>query len=195
MRLLHTTTVLFAALMISFSGISQAAPPYLHAPSIDSYAKHDPKGTTILSNGRLLTPVGSHYPMGRFPYGLVTSRDGRLLFVANDGSGQLVSDWQGAAPKFEAVVPTHNAENAEKRKRHNSGGADFSPDGSKLYWSGGEGGNVLIYDTATREKTGEININTKLGEREFQDSYAVDVKTSASGEFLYVALRTSRIFA
>jgi hypothetical protein len=28
--------------------------PYLHAPAIDAYARHDPAGLTILSNGRHL---------------------------------------------------------------------------------------------------------------------------------------------
>ena len=50
--------------------------PFLHAPSVDTYARHDPSGRTILATGRYLQPVGRHVPVGHFPYGLAMSRDG-----------------------------------------------------------------------------------------------------------------------
>ena len=65
--------------------------PYLHAPSVDTYAKHDPGGLTILSNGRYIKPVGRHLPVGHSPYGLAMSRDGKMLFVASDGVGQFIT--------------------------------------------------------------------------------------------------------
>ena len=34
--------------------------PYLHAPSVETYAVQDPAGRTILSNGRYITPAGRH---------------------------------------------------------------------------------------------------------------------------------------
>ena len=46
------------------------AQPYLHTPSVDTYARHDPQGLTILPTGRYLKPVGRHFPVARWPYGL-----------------------------------------------------------------------------------------------------------------------------
>jgi hypothetical protein len=60
-----------------------AVPPYLHPPSVETYARHDPAGVTILSNGRYLTPAGRHFPIARSPYGMALSRDGSRLFVAS----------------------------------------------------------------------------------------------------------------
>src|SRR4051794_12229802 len=55
--------------------------PYLHAPSVDTYARHDPDGLTILPTGRYLKPAGTHRPLSRWPHGLVMSPDGNTLFI------------------------------------------------------------------------------------------------------------------
>ena len=68
--------------------IAARAQTYLHAPAVDEYAKHDPAGTTILPNGRYLRPEGKHFPIGRNPYGLATSRDGNQLFIASEEIGR-----------------------------------------------------------------------------------------------------------
>ncbi len=158
--------------------------PFLHPPSVETYAKHDPEGVTILSNGRYLKPVGRHYPVARWPYGLAMTRDGATLFVASDGTGQLVANWQTENPLISEVAPIAGG---GRKKRSNSGGADFSPDGKLLYWSGGDTGSIYVFNTATREKTGEISLNTQIAGREFKDSYANDVKASEDGNYLYCA--------
>lgn len=179
----------FAVLLASFSAALCSSPPndppkpYLHPPAVNEFAHHDPKGTTILSNGRFLRPAGTHYPVAHFPYGLAMTRDGKTLFVASDGAGQLVENWQTTP----SIQPVPLSAEGAKKQRHNSGGADFSPDGRFLYWSGGEGGNVLIYDTTTRSLTGSVNVNARVDETDYEDSYVVDLKCSQDGKYLYCA--------
>ncbi len=164
--------------------VAAAEPPFLHAPSVDTYATHDPTGRTILSNGRYLTPAGRHFPVPREPYGLVVSRNGSRLFIASDGAGRLVEDWQGANPRMEEVkVPPQ----PNRKSRGNTGGADFSPDGSRLYWSGGDSGTLMIFDAVSRAWVGEVNLNTPVEGHTFEDSYAVDVKVSEDGAWVYCA--------
>jgi YVTN family beta-propeller protein len=179
-------TSLLALAFILASGATAASrrSPYLHPPSVDTYATHAPEGTTILSNGRYLTPAGRHFPVARWPYGLAVSRDGKLLFVASEGVGQLVHQWQGDAPRIEPVTLS---DPQARKQRLNTGGADFSPDGARLYWSGGEAGCVFIYDTATREVAGSIPLNVAFGGRNYEDSYVVDLKLSPDGRYLYGA--------
>jgi YVTN family beta-propeller protein len=179
-----------AVLVMVMAVVSSASAqnhPYLHAPSVDTYAAHDPAGRTFLSNGRYLTPVGTHTPIGRMPYGLAISRDGRTLFVASDGVGQLVTDWQVAKPAVTVVSPPAGKTRGKKRGETNAGGADFSPDGRTLYWSSGDSGAVYVIDVAAPHNTAEISLNVELGDRKFEDSYAVDVKVSGDGKFLYCA--------
>jgi len=167
-------------LFLSLSSHAQTK-PHLHAPAGDAYAVHNPTGVTILPNGRFLEPLGNHYPLARFPHGMAISRDGSRLFIASDGIGQLVTGWQTGSPKITELKPP--APGGNRRIHLNAGGADFSPDGTLLYWSSGERGTIFVFDTATGQFQSDINLNSKL----YNDSYAVDVKLSPDGRYLYCA--------
>jgi YVTN family beta-propeller protein len=184
MKVLFASIISLTGLVLTASAIDE---PYLHAPSTDTYAKHDPNGLTILSSGRYLKPVGRHLPVAHEPYGLAMSRDGQTLFVASDGVGQLMTGWREAKPAVAVVNPPTYLKNGKKERRSNAGGADFSPDGRTLYWSSGDTGAVYFYDVASREKIAEVSLNVELGGRNYEDSYAVDVKVSADGKHLYCA--------
>src|SRR5262249_27025065 len=107
------------------------AQPYLHPPAVNTYATHDPAGTTVLPNGRHLRPEARLFPLGRFPHGLAMSRDGKQLFVPSDGVGQILTEWQSGAPKIVELSPPKPT--GRRRGHLNAGGADFSPDGTLLY--------------------------------------------------------------
>ncbi len=157
---------------------------FLHPPAVNEYATHDPAGTTILPNGRYLRPEGRHFPLVRFPHGLAMTRDGKRLFIPSDGTGQLLSDWQSDTPKIvEIKLPSPTG----RRIHLNAGGADFSPDGSLLYWSSGERGTLFVYETATATQIAEIPLNVEAAGRKFEDSYAADLKVSADGRHIYCA--------
>ena len=111
---------------------------------------------------------------------LRAARDGALLFVPSDGVGQLITNWQ-SNPKITEITPPKPANN--RRIHLNAGGADFSPDGSLLYWSSGERGSIFVFDTTTGKLQSEISLNVQS----FADSYAVDVKLSPDGRYLYCA--------
>lgn len=165
-----------------------AETPFIHAPSVDTYARHDPGGLTILANGRYLKPAGRHVPVSRFPYGLAMSRDGKTLFVASDGVGQIVTEWDQATPVVTVIdPPTYTNWPGKKGQPTNTGGADFSPDGNTLYWSAGEFGAICFFDVASRQKLAEVSLNSDIGGHTFEDSYAVDVRASDDGKYLYCA--------
>lgn len=162
-----------------------SAQPYLHTPAVDAYATHDPAGITILPNGRELHPEGKQLPVARFPYGLAMTSDGKKLFVASDGVGQILTDWQSGAPKIFEVTPPKPS--GKKRGHPNAGGAGFSPDGSLLYWSSGETGAIMVFDTATSRLLAEVSLNVAVAGKKFEDSYAADLKLSEDGRYLYCA--------
>ena len=146
---------------------------------METYARHDPGGRTILATGRYLKPVGRHLAVGRFPYGLAMSRDGKTLFVASDGVGQIITDWRDEAGRCRlgsAHVPIRPRVARQEGRPTNSGGADFSPDGRILYWSVGEIGAIDFFDVASRRMVAEVSLNAEVGGRKFDDSYVVDVK-------------------
>lgn len=176
---------LHAAIALACAGpVSAQQAPYLHAPAITEYATHNPGGTTILPDGRLLKPLGSHFPLARWPHGLAMTRDGKTLFVASAGVGQIITEWETASPK----ITTISSENGGGRGRKgNGGGAAFSPDGNTLYWSSGESGAIGVFDVAKREQTGEISLNGDFDGRTYSDSFAMDVQISPDGGSIYCA--------
>jgi YVTN family beta-propeller protein len=184
-RTSRAVVLLIAAVLSLTVAMGAPAPPYLHAPSVDTYAKHDPAGVTILPNGRHLKPVGKHLPLARWPHGLAMSRDGNKLFVPSDSVGHVLCRWQTESPQVAELKPPKLD---AKRKAHlNAGGADFSPDGKVLYWSSGERGTVFVFDTESRELLAEIPLNVEAAGKKFDDSYAADLKVSGDGRHVYCA--------
>src|ERR1019366_5267011 len=106
-------------------GPLKAPRPYLHMPSVDSFAKHDPYGVTILPEGRLLTPAGTPTPVARWPYGLALSPDGQRAFVASEGVGQWIAGWQD-----KPVVSRLSL--GDNGKGGNAGACAIAPDGKRL---------------------------------------------------------------
>ena len=175
-------------LLLSTVGAAAQPVPYLHAPSVTTYAKHDPSGVTVLPTGRLLKPVGRHIPLARWPHGLALSPDGATAFVASEGVGQIVSGWQGANPLIAPITLTEaEGTTPAKRRRANGGAAVFAPDGNTLYWSSGETGEIYLIDVPSRKLTGSIPLNGEVGGRTFADSFIMDVKLSGNGKYLYCA--------
>ncbi len=174
------------AFLMAASATAHSQTPFLHAPAIDEYARHDPRGTTILPNGRFLRPAGRHIPVARWPHGLTLSPDGRTLFVASEGVGQLVSDWTSDSPTVETVSPISPSEGS-RGKRANGGASAFSPDRATLYWSSGDRGGVFVVDVPSRKVASVISLNVRVGGRKFEDSFVMDLKLSADGRHLYCA--------
>ncbi len=165
---------MFVALLSLLPFGPSGARPYLHMPSVDSKAKHDPSGTTILPEGRLLTPVGVATPVARNPYGLAISPDGAQAFVASEGKGQWLDGWR----QTPTVTP-------QEAPGGNTGALAYSADGKRLYWGSGEKGGVRIVDVATRATVGEISLNGTVSGKTFEDSYANDLAPSRDGRYLY----------
>lgn len=155
--------------------------PYLHMPSIDSFAKLDPEGTTILPEGRLLRPAGWAEPIGRWPHGLAVSPNADLAFVAIGGRGAWVDDWTSREPKIEGYAPPASG------GRSNAGAVAFSPDGRTVYWSSGESGGVYVCDARTRQEPAFVPLNAEVGGRKFEDSFVNDLAVSADGRYVYCA--------
>ncbi len=58
----------------------------LQAPAGDRPVKIDPAGDTVLPNGRLISPRGTHVKVAPHPYGMALSPDGKILVTANSGT-------------------------------------------------------------------------------------------------------------
>src|SRR5579884_3964474 len=97
-RRMSGALVLLCATALSLRPATASEPPYLHAPSVETYARHDPYGLTILPNGRFLKPAGRPVPVAKWPSGIALSPDQTKVFVSSDSVGQFVWNWTARNP-------------------------------------------------------------------------------------------------
>ncbi len=168
-------------LAMSVSLVAQASPqqvPYLHAPAVDAYATFNPRGTTVLPTGRLIKPWGVSTPLAQWPHAMVLSPDGKTAFVASGSVGQLIEDWNSPHPTVKLVEPMRQGV---------GGSAAFSPDGKKLYWSGGNNGGFYEFDVATAQEVGFVSIDAMVDGTKYANSVIQSLRVSPGGHYLYCA--------
>ncbi|MGD8278003.1 MAG: hypothetical protein PVH00_08250 [Gemmatimonadota bacterium] len=163
------------------------------APAETAFTAIAAKGTTVIPNGRLLTPRGRQIVVAPHPYGLALSRDGRHAATANSGvrpfSISLIDDVAGEAPVVRQVPPGANTDRGVLESVFM--GLAYSPDGSLLYVGGGQEGAVVLFDVASGERVGEIDCNASFGGRDWEDSYIGDLVASDDGSTLYAVDQTN----
>jgi YVTN family beta-propeller protein len=162
----------------------QADTPYLHAPSVTTYATFNPDGLTILPDGRFLRPVGAHFPVAKWPNGIVLSPDESTLFVSSAHVGQFITDWDSGNPVVTAIVPDPDNVTGD---RAYGGASVFSPDGKLLYWSSGNSGAVYVVDVKSAKVLQTISLNCQTDGKTFDGSEVMDLQLSADGRYLYCA--------
>lgn len=156
-------TLLAAAVSASMS----PARPLFWAPAGNRYAQVVPGGTTILPNGRLLTPSGERLYTRTDLWHVVVSPDGRTV-VGFDEEGLTVIGGVPGARRRQSV-PIKNIAPA---------GA-FSSDGRFLVVSLGDAGAIQVLDAGTWKEVPDGRISTG------KDSHIVDLVLTRDGRRAY----------
>ncbi len=138
--------------------LSNSSSPFL-VPAGNQPARVIAGGTTILPNGRYLTPVGDRIYTGSDLWKVIASPDGKQILAFHDGGF--------------SVIPVDTKERTGKfiSMKESAPAAAFTPDGSKLLVSEGDDGEISVRDGKTFEHAATI----KLNDEKKKDSYAVDI--------------------
>jgi hypothetical protein len=134
------------------SGASSFRAPAGDLPSSRNIIVNGRK-TAVISNGRLLTPAGIEVNVDApKPFGMALSPSGDTVATINSG-----------ASRFSVTLVKNARSTAPTARRIDINatfmGIAFSPDGSRLYISGGENGNLLVADVAQARIIGSVNLN------------------------------------
>ncbi|WP_019990450.1 bifunctional YncE family protein/alkaline phosphatase family protein [Rudanella lutea] len=108
------------------------------------WAQPAPTQRVQLPNGWSLTPTGSSVPLGDLPLNMVVSPDQKRLAVTNNGQSKhtiQLFDVSGSSTRQLASIEIPKA----------WVGIRFSPDGKRLYASGGNDNRVMVYDIADNQ--------------------------------------------
>ncbi|MDX9971651.1 MAG: alkaline phosphatase family protein [FCB group bacterium] len=156
------------------------------APSGERYVELDPDGTTVLPNGRLITPEGRMLRIHPHPYGMTLSADGRRLITANSGSPITLSILDLANPAEPALwqIP-------DKPGKDNGVldavymGLAVDPENRVLYAAGGRDWSVVAFDLETRQRLFRIDCAHEADGTLYRNGYLGDMRLSKDGQTLY----------
>ncbi|MBA4058230.1 MAG: hypothetical protein C0490_26170, partial [Marivirga sp.] len=153
----------------------------------DRYAKIDREGTTVIPNGRLITPTGKQITVAPHPFGLTLSPDGKTIITSNSGVGpfsiSIITDFNSATPAVKQIPETLNPEKGMLEAVFM--GLAISPDNKKVYVAGGQQNRVYIFELATGKKLGEVSCNQSYDGSDYSDGYIGDMVLSKDGARLY----------
>ena len=141
--------------------------------------------TAILPNGRQIRPVGTWITLAPYPFAIALKPDGSEASVPSIGfpfALNVISHPESEAATVRRMPTTR--ENNPAIEVHD--GLVYSSDGTKLYVSTGDSGKVAVYSTTDWKKISEISLDSKVGNEEFQRSFAAAVLLSPDGLKLYV---------
>ncbi len=161
----------------------------ISAPAGSLYTQIDPKGLTVIPNGRILSPMGVSYQVAPHPYGLALSPDGTIAVTANSGIQPLaitiIRNLLSGNPDIQQVPPGTTTDKGVLASVFM--GLAVSPDNKVVYVAGGQENKVFIFELASGRKLGFIDCSQKNDTMDFTHGYLGDMVLSSDGKRLYVA--------
>ncbi|MBS1682058.1 MAG: bifunctional YncE family protein/alkaline phosphatase family protein [Bacteroidetes bacterium] len=155
------------------------------APAGNQYTQINYQGTTVIPNGRLLTPHGKQVIVAPHPFGLTLSPDGKFAITSNSGVGPFSISIIDVEKNFEVTqIPETGAKESPFKSVFM--GLAVSPDNSKIYVAGGQDNAVYVFDLKTKKIVNKITCNKSFDESDYSDGYLGDLALTADGSTLYV---------
>lgn len=158
----------------------------LSAPAGNLYTSINKNGTTVLPNGRLLTPAGKSLVVAPHPFGLALSGDGKIAVTANSGVSPLsISIIRNltTSPEIRQVPPGYSTNTGVLESVFM--GLAISPDNRSVYVSAGQENRILVFDLVTGNKIDSVDCSSSGDSTKFPDGYIGDMVLSKDGKHLF----------
>lgn len=158
----------------------------ISSPSNQEFTQINYDGTTVIPNGRKLTPIGKSIITAPHPFGLTLSHDGNTAITANSGvrplSITIVRNLQGE-PEIQQIPPGPKTD-ADVLSSVFMGLA-VSPDNQKVYVAGGQENKIYIFNLENGESLGYLDCSYQDDSLDYSHGYIGDLVLSKSGNTLY----------
>lgn len=177
-----------AILAFCFSSHHVFGQQWIILPPADTLpSKIDKEGTTIIPNGRFLTPLGKQLIIAPHPYGMTLSPDGNTLVTANSGTSPLcitiIRNFKGSNPEVQQIPPGVSTQKGVLASVFM--GLAISPDNDLVYVAGGQENKVYIFNLKTGEAAGTIDCSSKSESEDYSHGYIGDMVMTKDGKTLY----------
>lgn len=140
---------------------------------------------SVLPNGRVIEPAGSWIPLAPYPFALAVRADGAQVAAPSIGfpfALNIVDEPESGHPQTHRFPGTRENDPAVEVDT----GVAYSRDGSLLYVSTGDSGEIRVYATSDWKQAKEISLNGTLSGKTFRESFAGPLTISPDGRLLYV---------
>jgi YVTN family beta-propeller protein len=164
----------------------------LSAPAGSQYTNINKDGTTVIPNGRLLTPSGRSFEVAPHPFGLELSNDGNIAVTANSGVKPLsitIIRNLAANPEIRQVPPGFSNDAGVLESVFM--GLAVSPDNRKVYVAGGQQNCVLVFDLTNGNKIDSVDCSLSVKGINYPDGYIGDMTLSKDGIHLFAVDQTN----
>lgn len=172
---------------IAIHAVAQIPEHVFSAPAKSEYTAINKNATTIIPNGRLLTPAGKCFPVAPHPYGLATSNDGNIAITANSGinpiSITILRNLNSDSPVIQQIPPTPAGDKGVLESVFM--GLAISPDNKLVYVAGGQANKIYIFDIGNGSPAGSIDCSSNDKNADYSHGYIGDMTISSHGKFLY----------
>lgn len=148
----------------------------LQVPGYDSYCIVDPEGESVIPSGRIVKPAGTFIRIAPDPFGLTLSPDGTVALAVHNNALTLIG-----TETLEA-----RRESSPFQGKGSYMGAAITNDNSIAYLSGGDNGDVIVFDLYTMKAVRRISLNGNFRGRSYEGSFTGDIKLSDDGTKLYI---------
>ena len=184
----HRLLVLLLFSVIVFPGCNSGKDELLilSSPAGSLYTSINKEGTTVIPNGRLLTPSGKSFIVAPHPFGLALSRDGEIAVTANSGVSPLsISIIRNltSVPAIRQIPPGFSNDAGVLESVFM--GLAISPDNRKVYVAAGQDNSILVYDPLTGDKIDSVDCSVSADGTRFPDGYIGDMALSEDGIHLF----------
>ena len=156
----------------------------LQPPGADRYCQINEDGESVLPSGRVVNPIGKVTRITHDPFGLALSPNGSIALAVHDNVLTVINTYtQDKAirlPDYAGRYP--NPFNGKGSYM----GAAILKDNSAAYLSGGDNGDIILFDLAALKSTKRFSINGKINGKNYADSFVGDIKLSADENKLYI---------
>ncbi|MGI6339657.1 MAG: hypothetical protein ACOXZV_09830 [Bacteroidales bacterium] len=164
----------------------------LSAPAGSLYTTIDMDGTTVIPNGRFLTPAGNNLLVAPHPFGLALSPDGSIAVTANSGVNPLsisIIRNLDSKPEIMQIPPGYSTNKGILESVFM--GLAITPDNSKVYVAGGQSNSIFVFDLLTGNKTDSIDCSVSEDGKYFPDGYIGDMTITKDGSLIYAVDQTN----
>ena len=156
----------------------------IQPPGYNRYCQLDFEGESVLPSGRFVSPAGEVVRITHDPFGLALSPDGTIALAIHDNVLTVI---ETGRPQNAIRLPSYDRKLANPFAGKGSYmGAAIKKDNSIAYLSGGDSGDIIIFDLIKLKSLGRITINGWSSGKIYRDSFVGDIALSDDETKLYI---------